>query len=70
LNPFAKTPAEAHRLEQREAAHGQPYFVLKAAPGDIISHSEPYSAGQGLEQGIASVQKSAPAARVEDLMAS
>jgi len=60
---------DAHRFEQRTAANGQPYFVLKAANGEIIGHSEQYAAESGMQNGIASVQKNAPEARVEDLTA-
>ncbi|HYQ92238.1 MAG TPA: YegP family protein [Candidatus Competibacteraceae bacterium] len=70
IESVRKNAANAHRFEQREAANGQPYFVLKAANGEIIGHSEQYTSGQGLENGIASVQKNAPEARVEDLAAS
>ena len=70
IESVRKNAADAHRFEQREAANGQPYFVLKAANGEIIGHSEQYTSGQGLENGIASVQKNAPEARVEDLAAS
>lgn len=69
IESVRKNAAEAHRLEPRGAAPGQPYFVLKAAPGDIIGHSETYSSGQGLEKGIASVQQHVLAARVDDLKA-
>ncbi|HYQ93186.1 MAG TPA: YegP family protein [Candidatus Competibacteraceae bacterium] len=70
IDSVRNNAAEAHRFEQRDAAHGQPYFVLKAANREIIGHSKLYSSGQGLEKGIASVQQNAPAAQVEDLTAS
>ena len=69
IDSVRKNAADPHRFEQRDAAHGQPYFALKAANGEIIGHSELYSSGQGLEKGIASVQQNAPAARVDDLTA-
>ncbi|MFO1432883.1 MAG: YegP family protein [Candidatus Competibacteraceae bacterium] len=69
IESVRKNAADAHRFEQREAANGQLYFVLKAANGEIIGHSEQYASGQGLEKGIASVQKNAPEARLDDLTA-
>ncbi|HYQ90478.1 MAG TPA: YegP family protein, partial [Candidatus Competibacteraceae bacterium] len=69
IDSVRNNATDAHRLEPREAANGQPYFVLKATHGDIIGYSELYSSGQGLEKGIASVQQNAPAARVDDLTA-
>jgi uncharacterized protein YegP (UPF0339 family) len=69
IESVRKNAAEPRHFEPREATNGQPYFVLKAANGEIIGHSERYRSGQGLEKGIASVQQNAPAARVEDLMA-
>lgn len=70
IESVRKNAADARRFEQRDAANGQPYFVLKAANGEIIGRSELYVAGQGVEIGVASVQTNAPTARVEDLTAS
>ena len=70
IESVRKNAADAHRFEQREAANGQPYFVLKAANGEIIGHSEQYATEQGMKNGIESVRKNAPEARVDDLTAS
>jgi uncharacterized protein YegP (UPF0339 family) len=49
------------------AASSEPYFVLKAANGQIIGTSEMYSSAAALETGIASVKANAPTALVVDL---
>jgi uncharacterized protein YegP (UPF0339 family) len=43
-----------------------PYFVLKAANGEIIGKSETYSSEPACKNGIMSVKKSALIANVED----
>jgi uncharacterized protein YegP (UPF0339 family) len=53
--------------ERRMAASSEPYFVLKAANGQIIGTSEMYSSAAALETGIASVKANAPTALVVDL---
>jgi uncharacterized protein len=54
------------RYERREAKNGETYFVLKASNGEVIGRSETYKRKAGLENGIASVKKNAPEARVDD----
>ena len=55
------------RYERRESKSGQPYFVLKAANQQIIGNSEMYSGKSAMENGIASVQKNGPGAKLDDL---
>ncbi|HEX3554954.1 MAG TPA: YegP family protein [Thermoanaerobaculia bacterium] len=55
-----------NRYERKTAKNGQPYFVLKAANGEIIGQSETYSSTSALESGIESVKKNAPEAAVDD----
>ncbi len=54
------------RFERKRAKSGQPFFVLKAANGEIIGKSETYSSSWAMERGIRSVKRNAPAARVDD----
>lgn len=54
------------RYERKTATNGDPYFVLKAANGQIIGRSETYSSKQAMEGGIESVKSNAPGAAVED----
>ena len=54
------------RFERKTAKDGSPYFVLKAANGEIIGKSEMYRTKRSMENGIASVKKNAPDAAVVD----
>lgn len=58
--------ADDARYERKTAKNGQTYFVLKAANSQTIGKSEMYSSPSGMENGIQSVKKNAPAARIED----
>lgn len=54
------------RYDRRVAKNGQPYFVLKAANGEIIGTSEQYSNNEGMEEGIRSVKSNAPTAPTQE----
>ncbi|HMO81084.1 MAG TPA: YegP family protein [Pyrinomonadaceae bacterium] len=54
------------RFDRKTAKDGSPYFVLKAANGEIIGKSEMYRTKRSMENGIASVKKNAPDAAVVD----
>ncbi len=49
-------------FERKTSADNKPYFVLKAANGQIIGTSEMYSSAAAMENGIASVKANAPTA--------
>lgn len=49
------------------SSKGQHYFVLKAPNGQVIGQSEMYSSKSSMENGIESVKKNAPGAKLEDL---
>lgn len=53
-------------FESRVNAKGEPYFILKATNGQEIGRSEYYSTKSAMDNGIASVTKNAPDARVDD----
>jgi uncharacterized protein YegP (UPF0339 family) len=53
--------------ERKSAASDRPYFVLKAANGEVLGRSQMYSSAAAMEKGIESVKANAPAAAVEDL---
>ena len=55
--------------ERKTSTANEPYFVLKAANGQIIGHSEMYASAAAMENGIASVKANAPAAPLVDLTA-
>ena len=54
------------RYERKTSKKGEPYFVLKAANGEVIGKSEMYNSASAMENGIESVKKNGPAARVDD----
>ena len=53
--------------ELDKSSDGQYYFVLKAGNAEVILTSERYTARSGAENGIASVQKNAPEAKVVEV---
>ncbi len=55
------------RYDRRVAKNGQPYFVLKAANGEIIGTSEQYSSNEAMEDGIRSVKGVGPSAPTKDM---
>lgn len=67
IESVRKHAADDANFERKTAADGQPYFVLKAANGQIIGSSEMYSSTAAMENGIASVMTNAPDAPVVDL---
>lgn len=50
------------RYDRRTNSTGSPYFVLKAANGEIIGTSEAYSSTAARDSGIAWVKANAPTA--------
>ena len=54
------------RYDKRTSNAGEPFFVLKAANGEVIGVSEMYSSTSARDNGIASVKANAPGAAVED----
>lgn len=61
--------ADDGRFERRESKDGKPYFVLKAKNGLEIGRSEIYSSKAAMENGVASVKKNAPDAKIADATA-
>ncbi len=55
------------RYERKETKSGGHMFNLKASNGQVIGTSESYSSGSARDNGIESVKRNAPEARVEDL---
>ena len=54
------------RFERRETKTGKARFNLKAANGQVIGTSESYESTRSRENGIKSVAKNAPGAKVDD----
>ena len=62
--------ADDSRFDRKTTKDGSPYFVLKAANGEVIGKSEMYSSKSAMEKGIASVAKHAAGAEIVDMVAS
>lgn len=54
------------KFECREAKDGRSYFVLKANNGQEIGRSQMYKTTSGCDNGMASVAKNAPDAKLSD----
>ena len=50
----------------KKSSAGKYHFVLMAGNGEIIATSETYNSKAAAKNGIESVQKNAPAAKVDD----
>jgi uncharacterized protein len=70
IESVRKNAPDDANYERRTSSGGQPYFVLKAANGQVIGRSEMYSAAAAMEKGVESVKNNAPAATLDDLTAS
>lgn len=69
IESVRKNAARDGAFETRNNSKGEPYFILKATNGQEIGRSEYYSSKASLDNGIASVQKNAPDAKIDDLTA-
>ena len=67
INSVRKNSADDSRFERLTTKSGNPYFNLKATNGQVIGTSEKYNSVSAMENGIASVQKNAPDAKVVEL---
>lgn len=67
IESVRKNAAREGAFEVRTNSKGEPYFILKATNGQEVGRSEYYSSKAAMENGIASLQKNAPDAKVEDL---
>lgn len=54
------------RYERKDTSSGKPMFNLKAANGQVIGTSETYSSASARDNGIESVKKNAPDAKLDD----
>ena len=67
IESVRKNSTDDSRYERLESKSGNPYFNLKASNGQVIGNSEMYNSKAAMENGIESVKKNAPSAKVEDL---
>lgn len=61
-----KNAPDDKRYERKSSTKGEPYFVLKSGNSQVIGKSEMYAGNAAMENGIASVKKNAPEAKVAD----
>lgn len=66
IESVRKNSQDDSKFEKKESSNGKYFFNLKATNGQIISTSEMYESSSGRDNGIASVQKNAPDATVDD----
>ncbi len=66
IESIRKNAGREGAFETRTNAKGEPYFILKSTNGQEIGRSEDYSSNAAMENGIASVKKNAPDAKVDD----
>lgn len=67
IESVRKNAADESRFEKAETKTGKWRFNLRAGNGQVIGTSESYESASARDNGIASVMKNAPDAKVEDL---
>lgn len=67
IESVRKNAADDSRFERAEAKGGKHRFNLRASNGQVIGTSETYESASARDNGIDSVKKNAPEARLEDL---
>lgn len=55
------------RFEKKQSKNKKYFFNLKANNGQVVATSEMYESQKSCDNGIASVKKNAPDAKIEDL---
>ena len=64
IESVRKNSQDESRFEVRKAKNGKDYFVLKASNGQEIGRSEMYNSASGCKNGMNSVARNAPDAKV------
>ena len=67
IESVRKNAASETRFEKKKSKNGKWMFNLKATNGQVIGTSEMYESEASCDNGIASVAKNAPDAKVEEL---
>lgn len=67
IESVKKNAPEDNRYERKESSSGKHMFNLKAANNQVIGTSELYESAVSRDNGIESVKKNAPSAKVVDL---
>ena len=66
IESVIKNSAVDDHFEEKEASNGKFYFNLKSGNGQIVGSSQMYASKATCENGIKSVKKNAPAAKIVD----
>lgn len=66
IESVRKNAASDARFERKDSSSGKPMFNLKATNGQVIGTSETYSSASARDNGIASVMRNAPEAKLDD----
>ncbi len=66
IESVRKNSQNDERFERRETRAGKARFNLRAANGQVVGTSESYESTKARENGVASVGKNAPDAKVDD----
>ncbi len=66
IESVKKNALDDARYERLSGKDGSPYFVLKAANGQVIGSSEMYSSASARDSGIESCKTTAPGAVTDD----
>lgn len=67
ISSVKKNADKDARYERKTSAKSQPYFIIKAANGQVVGKSQMYANAVSMEKGIKSVMKNAPTAETNDL---
>lgn len=67
IESVKKNCQDVKKFEKKVAKDGRPFFNLKAGNGEVIGASQMYANNDTCANGIASVMKNAPEAKVVDL---
>jgi len=66
IESVRKNSQSDERFERKETKSGKAMFNLKAMNGQVIGTSESYESTSSRDNGIASVAKNAPDAKLDD----
>jgi uncharacterized protein len=67
IESVKKNASNENNYERKMSGKKEPYFVLKAANGQVIGMSEMYSSNSAMENGISAVKTNVSGAAVNDL---
>ncbi len=64
IDSVRKNGPHESSYEKKVSVKNEPYFVLKAANGQVIGKSEMYTSEAGRDNGIASVMRNSPSEKI------